>query len=131
MMDAACYERHLTGWLFTNQGVYTGLSVATVSTPGLYSKCWIPDLVQLVTVALVLPEPLGGVVEEDEEPHADSPPASATAAAAPSKRRIRIHSTLVTDPPRRRTFLPTRQVSVPVRQFRRVWLGGGVGHECR
>src|SRR5262249_15207113 len=48
---ALSYPLPLVGVFFTNQGGYTGLSVATVSCPGVCSMCLSCDLVQLVGAA--------------------------------------------------------------------------------
>src|SRR5215472_18284799 len=70
---ALSYPLPLVGVFFTNQGGYAGLSVATVSCPGVCSMCLSCDLVQLVGAA----PPLLG-----ELPQAASPPEMIMAAQA-------------------------------------------------
>jgi hypothetical protein len=68
--------------LLTNQGVYTGLSVATVSTPLVYRSFWIEALEQLA-----VPEPAALGLGELLLPQAASPvPMTATAAASMMRR---------------------------------------------
>ena len=74
---------------FSNQGVNTGLSVATVSTPLVYSSFWMLACVQLVAEpdALLLP-PLAVLLDEVLPQAATTEPMSAVAAAATMMRRI-------------------------------------------
>jgi hypothetical protein len=64
------------------------LSVATVSVPGVCSRCWIPDLLQLDAEALdVDPEP----PLPPELPHAARLPITTATPAAAMNRRILPH----------------------------------------
>jgi hypothetical protein len=72
--------------LLTNQGVYTGLSVATVSTPLVYRSFWIEALEQLAVLALV--EPAAGGLLELVLPQAARLAPMTVVAAASMMRRI-------------------------------------------
>jgi hypothetical protein len=80
----------LDGLLCSNQGVNTGLSVATVSTPLVYSWFWMLAFVQLeaVLAALLLLPPLAVLLDEVLPQAATTEPMSVVAAAATMMRRI-------------------------------------------
>jgi hypothetical protein len=74
---------------FSNQGVNTGLSVATVSTPLVYSSFWMLAFVQLLAeLAALLPPPLAVVLDEVLPQAATTEPISVVAAATAMMRRI-------------------------------------------
>jgi hypothetical protein len=74
------------GLLLTNQGVYTGLSVATVSTPLVYRFFWIEALEQLA--ALAAPELGAGGLLDVADPQAARLAPMAVAATASMMRRM-------------------------------------------
>jgi hypothetical protein len=78
------------GLLLTNQGVYTGLSVATVSIPLVYRYFWIEALEQLAVLALAEPA-AAGLLELVLPQAARLAPMTVTAAAS-MMRRMYDHS---------------------------------------
>ncbi len=79
----------MVGLLLTNHGVYTGLSVATVSAPLVYSSFWMPAKEQFEPGLAVLLRPLLVMVLDEVLPQAAmAEPMSAVAAAATMMRRI-------------------------------------------
>jgi hypothetical protein len=75
--------------LLTNHGVYTGLSVATVSAPLVYSSFWMPVYEQFeAELAGLLPPPLAVLPDEVLPQAATAEPMSVVAAAATMMRRI-------------------------------------------